>query len=337
MIRICICGGGALGHVCSGVLAANKDVSLNIFTRSPKLWCNTLKITDPEGKVFYGNINRISDNPENVITNCDIIFLCLPGFAIEQELRIIKPYLSEKTIVGSIVCSTGFFFYAHEILNSTAKLFGFQRTPFIARTKIYGHSANILGYKKSVSIATENISDEKNFKLLIEKLWLTPVNLLNSFYEVSLTNSNPILHTGRLYSMFHNWDGKPFDHNILFYEEWTNDSSDAIIEMDKEFFKLIEKLPVKNGAIKPLLEYYDSFDNVSLTTKIKSIPAFQGLLSPMKKVDHGFIPDFQNRYFTEDFPYGLRFIKELAQKHNIHTPIINQVFEWGMEKINYIK
>ncbi|MBO7145764.1 MAG: NAD/NADP octopine/nopaline dehydrogenase family protein [Salinivirgaceae bacterium] len=333
-MKICICGGGALGHVCAGVLISNEDVTLNILTRNPEKWSAIIEVTDSNGKKYNGRINEISDNPETVVKNCDIVFLCLPGYAIENELKCIKPYLSKKTVVGSVVCSTGFFFAAHKIFEAQTKLFGFQRTPFIARVGVYGHSANILGYKSQVYIATENITDSEKFRQLVEKLWITPVGLLNGFYEVSLTNSNPILHTGRLYSLFHNWDGNPFDHNILFYEEWSDDSSETIIKMDEEFFRLLEKLPVEKDSILPLLKYYESSDATSLTKKIKSIPAFQGLLSPMKETDNGFIPDFQNRYFTEDFPFGLRFIKELAEKYEISTPVINEVYEWGMGKIN---
>ena len=333
MTKICICGGGALGHVCAGVLASNENVSLNILTRNPEKWSNRIEATDCNGKIYKGNINEISDDPGIVVNNCDIVFLCLPGFAIESELKKIKPCLSEKTVIGSIVCSTGFFFAAHKIFDSQTKLFGFQRTPFIARVKEYGHSANLLGYKPQVFIATENISDTKSFKQLIEELWITPVGLLNNYYEASLTNSNPILHTGRLFSLFHNWDGTPFDHNILFYEEWTDNSSEIIIEMDEEFFKLLENLPVEKGSIVPLLDYYESSDVASLTRKIRSIPAFQGLLSPMKETENGFVPDFKNRYFIEDFPFGLRFIKELTEKYEISSPVINNVYEWGMKRI----
>jgi hypothetical protein len=54
----------------------------------------------------------------------------------------------------------------------------------------------------------------------------------------------------------------------------------------------------------------------------------------MKEVGGGWIPDFESRYFTEDFPYGLRFIKELAQKHNIDTPTIDKVYNCGMQHIS---
>lgn len=334
MIRICICGGGSLGHVCAGVLASNHDVSVNVFTRKPDLWNNTIKVKDFNGKRYLGKLAVISNNPEEAVKNCDIIFLCLPGYAIENELNSIKPFISSNTIVGSIVCSSGFFFFAHKILDVDAKLFGFQRTPFIARVEKYGHSANLLGYKHQVSIAVENILDNEAFKLTVEKLWQTPVKLLNSFYEVSLSNSNPILHTGRLYSMFHNWDGSPFDHNILFYEEWTAESSNTIIEMDREFFRLLEKLPITQGSIIPLLDYYECSDAQSLTKKIQNISAFKGILSPMKEVQDGWVPDFENRYFTEDFPFGLKFINDLAKDKGVCTPMINKVYEWGIQMIN---
>ena len=54
----------------------------------------------------------------------------------------------------------------------------------------------------------------------------------------------------------------------------------------------------------------------------------------MKLVGSGWIPDFNSRYFTEDFPYGLKFIKETAAKQNMTTPVIDMVYNWG---INILK
>ena len=331
MTKLCICGGGSLAHVCAGVLSSQPEVEVNIFTRKPELWSHQLEVTDSRGKVYNGNLNIISNSPEVALKDCDIVFLCLPGFAIEGTLNSIKPYIG-NAVVGSIVCSTGFFFAAHRILGEDARLFGFQRVPFIARTKEYGHTANLLGYKPQLAIAVENVKDNEAFRQLVETLWMTPVKLLGSHYEVSLTNSNPILHTGRLYSMWKDWDGEVYDHNILFYKEWTNEASQMLIDMDAEFMQLLDVLPVTKGAIPSLLEYYESHDEESLTRKITSIPAFRNITSPMKEVDGGWVPDFESRYFTEDFPYGLKFIVELAKDKNIDCPNLNMVFEWGISK-----
>ena len=331
MTKVCICGGGSLAHVCAGVLSSQPEVEVNIFTRKPELWSHQLEVTDSRGKVYNGNLNIISNSPDEALKDCDIVFLCLPGFAIEGTLNSIKPYVG-NAVVGSIVCSTGFFFAAHRILGEDARLFGFQRVPYIARTKKYGHTANLLGYKPQLAIAVENVKDNEAFRQLVETLWMTPVKLLGSHYEVSLTNSNPILHTGRLYSMWKDWDGEVYDHNILFYKEWTNEASQMLIDMDAEFMQLLDVLPVTKGAIPSLLEYYESHDEGSLTRKITSIPAFRNITSPMKEVDGGWVPDFESRYFTEDFPYGLKFIVDLAKEKNINCPNLNKVFEWGMSK-----
>lgn len=328
MTRICICGGGSLGHVCAGVLASRPDVEVNIFTQHPGRWSQRLTVDDPDCHIYSGTPLVISNDPAEAVADCDIILLCLPGFAIESTLRRIKPHIGNAK-VGSIVCSTGFFFQAHRILEAGTRLFGFQRVPFIARTGEYGRSAHLLGYKADLAIAVEN-TDGEALRALVEQLFGTPTRLLASHYEVSLTNSNPILHTGRLYSLWHDWNGQVYDHNILFYKEWTVEASRKLIEMDSEFMHLLSALPVHPGAIPSLLEYYESTDAESLTAKIRSIPAFTHITSPMRQVDGGWIPDFTSRYFTEDFPYGLRYIVQVAREHGIPTPCIDEVYAWGM-------
>lgn len=325
-MKICICGGGSLGHVCAGVLASQKDVELNILSGHPDRWNKTITVTDGEGKQYVANLNRISSDPEEVIEGQDLILFCLPGYLIEKTLRNIKPYIG-KAAVGTVVSSTGFFFFAHDILGKDARLFGFQRVPFISRVVDYGRTANLLGYKSNLAVVLENIDDREDFRKELERLFVTPVTLLNSFYEVALSNSNPILHTGRLYSMFHGRENEVFDHHILFYKEWTDEASQLLIDMDAEFFRLLDILDVH--GLPTLLDYYESRDAASLTRKITSIPAFQTITSPMKQVEGGWMADFESRYFTEDFPYGLRWIKELTTNYGINTPHIDMVYEWG--------
>ena len=329
-MKICICGGGSLGHVCAGVMASQEDVELNILSGHPDRWQKTITVTDLDGKQFAAKISHISSRPEEVVTGQDIILLCLPGYLIEKTLRDIMPFVGTAA-VGTVVSSTGFFFFAHDILGKDAKLFGFQRVPFISRVAEYGKTANLLGYKSSLAAVLENIEERESFRRDLERLFMTPVSLLSSFYEVALSNSNPILHTGRLYSMFHGRENDFFDHNILFYKEWTDEASQLLIDMDAEFFQLLDKLNVH--SLPPLLDYYESTDAASLTRKIQSIPAFQTITSPMVEAEGGWKADFKSRYFMEDFPYGLRWIKELTAKLQIETPTIEKVYQWGMNRI----
>lgn len=329
-MKICICGGGSLGHVCAAVLASQNDVELNILSGHPEQWQSYITVTDGEGKQYVAHIKRVSSRPEEVIVGQDIVLFCLPGYMIEKTLREIKPYIG-NAVVGTVVSSTGFFFFAHDILGMSTRLFGFQRVPFISRVVEYGHTANLLGYKSSLAVVLENIENPNEFCKRLEKLFVTPVTLLTSFYEVALSNSNPILHTGRLYTMFRGREQDVFDHNILFYKEWTDEASQLLIDMDAEFFILLDKLGV--NRLPTLLDYYESTDASSLTKKISSIPAFQSITSPMRQIGSDWVADFESRYFTEDFPFGLRWIKELATQHQLTTPSIDKVYSWGISMI----
>lgn len=328
-MKICICGGGSLGHVCTSIFCRLQDIEVNLFTQHPERWQHEIQVEDCHGNVFQGHLNLISHKPEEVVTNSDIVLLCLPGYAIKDTLKSIRPHIGHA-IIGSIVSSTGFFFFAHEILGHSAKLFGFQRVPFIARTAIYGQSASLLGYKPQIAAALENINDPESFRKTIESLWKTPCRLLDNYYEASLTNSNPILHTGRLYSMWKDWEGEVYLRNPYFYQEWTDEASQTILEMDAEFQTLLRTCPVTPNAIPSLLDYYECHNIKSLTHKIRHIPAFRHITAPMKEAEGGWVPDLESRYFAEDFPYGLRFIWQLSHEKGIAVPTIDKVYEWGI-------
>ena len=327
-MRICICGGGSLGHVCAGVLSSRAGVELSLLTSRPEQWSSQITVRDPDGRSFRAAIKHISANPEDVIVGQDIILLCLPGFMLEKTLQQIRPFVG-KAIVGSIVSSTGFFFFAHQILGKDARVFGFQRVPFIARVEEYGKSARLLGYKKELFMAAENIPQSEEFCQKIEQLFRTPIIFSENIYEVALSNSNPILHTGRLYTIFSGRENKVFDAPVFFYKSWTDDASRLVLAMDEELFCLLYVLDVH--GIKRLADYYESPNASALTRKIRSIEAFQTILTPMVPVDGGWKADYDSRYFTEDFPYGLRWIREEAEAKGIHMPNINRVYEWGMK------
>lgn len=334
MRGICICGGGSLGHVVAGYLAATKPVKVNVLTQRPERWSREIVVDTPDGWVLHGGLNVVSSDPAEALSGVDIVLLCLPGFAIRDELIKIRPYLNKDTYVGSVFSSTGFFFEAMKLLGEDIPLWGFQRVPFIARTEEYGHSAHLLGYKSAHNIAVERCDDKEGFRALIESLFDAPVTLLSNYYEASLTNSNPLLHTSRLYTMFGGEnEGRVFPRMILFYEEWTVEAAQLLIDMDEEFFTILRYLPVSEGYLPRILDYYESHDAESLARKLSSIQGFKGITSPMTETAEGWVPDFASRYFTEDFPYGLRYIWELAHQLNIDVPYIDKVYNWGVSKL----
>ena len=334
-MKICICGGGNLGHVCAGFFASQDDLQVSLLTTKPERWSRYLEVVDVNGKTYKGKLERISSEPKNVIPEADIVLLCLPGFAIHEVLCDIKTWLNKKSWVGTVVSSTGFFFEAMKVLPPNQPLFGFQRVPFISRIINYGHVAELKGYKESLNVAVEQADNKEIIRATLEKLLNTPTKLLDSYYEVSLSNSNPLLHTARLFTMWKDWEpGVSYDNNPEFYCDWTIEAAALLIAMDDEFQALLKKIGVKEGAIPTVLDYYDSKDAASLTRKLHSITAFKGILSPMIVNQYGkYEPDFSSRYFTEDFPFGMRFIVETAMKYDVDIPIIKKVYHWGISVI----
>lgn len=331
--RICVVGGGNLAHTCMAVFSSHSGVSVDLLTTRPEKWAHDFKVNAPNSQVFNGHIETFTDKPEDVIPNADIVFLCLPAFAVEETILKIAPYLKPSTIVGTVVANTGFFIFCHKHLPATSKLFGLQRVPYVSRIVEYGKEANLLGYRDALYVAMENVENREEFRSFLEEMFLEKTHLVDSFYEVTLSNSNPILHTGRLYTMWKDWDGKPFDRCSLFYKEWTLEAAEIEVAMDAEFFALLKKLNVKTDNIETLLTHYESTDAEGMMRKIRSIESLSTILSPMKQVEGGWAPDFESRYFTEDFPFGLKFIADLAHQHGVPTPTIDKVHEWGLSKI----
>lgn len=208
MNKICIVGGGSLGHVIAGWLA-NKGMKVSILTRRPDEWSNCLTIHAPD-ESFEAIIDSISSNPADVIPGAEIVLLTVPGYGNKPELESIKPFLQSGTYVGGVFCSSGFFFEALKILPRDVKLWGFQRVPFISRTIRYGHEANLLGYRPEFNIAIErdDADGKEHFRQWVENAFGSKTILRDNYLEVSITNSNPILHTARLYTMFSDWPEK---------------------------------------------------------------------------------------------------------------------------------
>lgn len=330
---ICICGGGSLGHTISANISQNGDFQVNLLTGHPLAWSNQIDITDCNGEIIKGHIKKISSNPQEVIPDADIVLLCIPGYLIPQTLTTIAPYIKKDTEIGSVVCSNGFFWMANHILGQEKHFFGFQRVPFISRVKEYGKSAELKGYKSILKIGGNKNSDLDRLSTFFTQSLKTKTISLNHYLEATLTNSNPLLHPARIYSMFSQLSTDVYDKEFLFYEEWDNYSSEVLLQSDQEFQQIISCLSIHQKEIPSLLTYYESTDASSLTKKIRSIQAFKGIKMAMKPYQEKYKVDYTNRYFTEDIPYGLLIIKSFGLLLSIDTPQIDQIILWIQKRM----
>jgi hypothetical protein len=328
--KVCICGGGSLGHVIAGYLVA-KSIKVNVLTTKPALWSNRLTVTDLNGKIFCGNIDLVTDDAKKSVEGVDLLLFCLPGNIVKDVIKNIWFYVSPNTIVGSVVGSNGFFWIARKYFEKN-QIFAFQRVPFISRTLEYGHSALLKGYKKELKIGYVGDTDKSKLCRILSDFFDVPVKPLSHYLEAAITNSNPILHPCRLYSLLVN--KIDFDEEPYFYESWDNKSSQILVDCDNEFQKIILRLGLNKDEIPSLLNYYESKDVKSLTKKIQSIEAFKNIKLKMTCKDKKYYPNYNDRYFIEDIPFGLVIVKSIAELLAIPTPSIDIVLNWAQTKMN---
>ena len=72
------------------------------------------------------------------------------------------------------------------------------------------------------------------------------------------------------------------------------------------------------------------------TTDVFKQDAYKGFKCPYLKVENGYVPDFNHRYFTEDIPYGLCVYKGIAQIVDVPTPFIDTLIRWAQKHMGVI-
>ena len=331
MKTVCICGGGSQGHISIGVIGSNPNFSINVLTRQPNRWSHDFKTIDLDGKEYCTRINKISSAPEDVIPGSDIILICLPGFAILEELDKIKPFVRKGHLIGCVFGGSGFFIALQTVFGTEQPAFALQRVPFTGRPIEYGHSGRLKGYKPYLKVATMNIVKSQEIAMMVEDWYKTPTFLLSHWLEATLSNSNPLLHPCRMYVMFKDWNPEKVYDRIpwMYNTDWDDESSQCWIDCDNELRHIMEKLPMNPFEVPSVLQYYECKDAHELTIKMQNIRPFKTVQAHMNEVNGGYKVDPTVRYFTEDIPFGLILIKSFAEYVNIETPNIDKIISWA--------
>ncbi len=329
-MNILIVGGGNIGTLMAAEFA-HKGHKVCIYTSKPELWSKQIEVYDEEKDCSYtAEINCITNDLKAAVNGQDLMLITLPSTVQEKFSEELLPYVSEGMKIGVIPGYGGAEFIFSEHIKKGAILFGFQRVHAIARLKEYGHSVRLTGHKTQLQVAAIPQRYTSGIKGMIEQLFELEAIGLPNYLNVTLTPSNPILHTTRIYSMFKDYEeGKTWTSNILFYREWTDEASKLLIECDEELQNICKKLlPMDLSFVKSLKVHYESYTIEEMTKKISNIEAFKSIYSPMKEIDGQWIPDWQSRYFESDFPYGLYLIQQFGDIVSVETPQIDLIMKW---------
>lgn len=333
-MNVCIVGGGHIGTtlVCY-IKHTHPEYIVSLYTRKPELFEEEIKCNDIEQEMsYYVKPDVISNIAEETAINADIVFIALPHFAVEKAFADIAPFVSNSAFIGVIPGGGGCEFFFHKYFKKEQTLFGFQRVPFTAKLEKYGVEVNLKSWKPFSVVGTIPICRINEACALINASGFNTKKATN-YLEIALTPTNPILHTSRTYELFGNYDRNHiFNEKFKFYVGWSDKASATLFGMDLELHVLLEKITeitgLKTEAIRPLTEHYESPTITALTAKINSIPTFQTVFAPMKKVEGGYVADTTSRMFTEDFPWGLAVIRSYFELFGITAPIIDKILGW---------
>lgn len=328
-MKITIIGGGNIGTLMAAEAAA-KGHEVTMFTSRPGDWNKEIQIyNNAEELLRTGFLSGITDSLEEALEAADYVLVTLPAQLFSVFADKMLPLVNKGQKIGIIPGSGGAEFAFRHLIEKGCVLFGLQRVHSIARLRQYGKSVYELGRKPEMHIGAIPASDTADICRVMEEIFDMPCRALGNYLSVTLTPSNPILHTTRLYSMFKDYKtGDAYPEQILFYEEWTAGASEMLLACDAELQKLCRAIPLDLSSVVSLADYYESRTADAMTEKIRGIKAFKGLVSPMKKVNDAWIPDWNSRYFTADFPFGLKIMKDIAGIFHVETPNIDMVWDW---------
>lgn len=329
-MNITIVGGGNIGTQFA-VHCAEKKHKVVVYTSRPEVFGHRLKIVDEYGNIAHaGEIVLATKNPEDAFSRCDLILVTVPAAMMDSVAETVFRFASETAIIGVVPGNGGSECAFGRCIKRGNVFFGIERVPAIARLIKKGEIVRSTGYRDELHISAIPRSHAKRCSKIIESFFDMPCKEISNYLNLTLTPSNPILHTVRLRRIFQDWrPGMTYEKIPLFYEEWDDASSELLFACDDEVQKICQALPEFNlNKVNSLRSHYESFTIGDMTHKISGILAFKGLPTPTVKNANGYIPDLHSRYFTTDFSYGLSIINQVGNFAGIMTPNISKTLSW---------
>lgn len=173
-----------------------------------------------------------------------------------------------------------------------------------------------------------------------------------SFLAQTLMNPNAAAHPAISYGFYYDKDlTKPFDEPPVFYQGVDENTGKILSKVSDECMEikrvLIAKYPGRGLDLSAmihlkdtlLLYYYDKLgDKTNISTMLRTSSAHRGLVHPMIEVDtpdgkKKYMPNFKNRYFTEDLPCGMIVIRGIAELAGVSTPMMDEIILWCQSKM----
>ncbi len=355
MKTLTIVGGGSSTHTLIPLLSKT-ELKVNLLTSKPNKWSKEIELQHvlPSKEIvakMYGTINKVSDNPKDVIPESDVVILCMPVNQYRNSLNNIAPFIDKdkKMFIGTVYGQGGFNWMVEEIIDKYSLLnktiFAFGLIPWICRVKEYGKIGITYGCK-AVNVAA--VTPVKDFEVLNNLFfndicyeWFNKGKFVqaDNFISLTLSVDNQIIHTSRLYGLFLE-DGGKWDHEKevpYFYRDYTENSAQLLKDLDNDYSLIRNKIKeiFTEKRFSYMLDYLaleHSFNKSSCSNILESFTESEklGAIKTPVIINEGkWTIDDKHRFFHDDIYYGLCIAKWMAEKLDINVPHIDAIIEWA--------
>ncbi|WP_271406750.1 NAD/NADP octopine/nopaline dehydrogenase family protein [Tenacibaculum soleae] len=356
---ITIVGGGSSAHVLIPFLT-NSSRSINLYTRQPDKWQNKIEteLQNNEGEVlktYYGDIDKISNDPKDVITQADIIILCMPVYKYYEAMESIAPHIKKGNVLLGTIYGQGGVNWMIESIKEKFNLinlnyFAVGLIPWIARTKEYGKKGITYGAKTSNCVAFNKSGEFDKRKEFLNDLCYNTFGKgkfveAKNFISLTLSVDNQIIHPSRMYGLFLKDGGKweNEDKVPFFYKDYDELSADLLKGLDRDYSLIRERIKTifKEINFEYMLDYLslERFSYGSENTDIKSSfvksETLGAIKTPVQSNDNGFFELNKNhRFFFDDIYNGIIIAKWFSEKLDIKVKVIDEILRWSEVMLN---
>lgn len=343
---ICLIAASNGNHMNAALFGSDPKNSINFFTRRPEVFKGG-KITAEmlgTGKEIVGKVNLASSDPATACAGCSVFILSCPVNAQESLLRKIAPFVPKGSFVGSLFGQGNFDLIAAMVFGTRVQteqitIFSLFNIPYTVITQVPGSRVLHQNQKKMTKMCCNPYSQIDTVQALAEDLWRVPCIKLGSFLEITLTPGNQIIHPGRVMGIFDNNSMKLLKEQPMFYATMNQCSADNIEKLSNEvqMIKFGIKARFPEISLKAVIPIDDRIrdqygDDVADPTNLLSIfrtnKGYSRFKCPVVKIGDQFLVNAKARIFTEDVPFGLCVLLDIAEMLELKVPNIVRAIEW---------
>jgi ketopantoate reductase len=360
LTRVLICGTGSGAHALAAVASRNGfDVCvLSQNAGKAQRWNESLQrqplaVIGRNGDgAWMANSFSVTDDPAVAARGCDLIIFAVPTFSHERYLELLKPEIRDGCVIVGLPGQNGFEFEVRNTLGPRLRncaVINFESLPWSCRVVDFGATVRINGTKKTLVGAIQG--DLPKFK--VNQVLETLQGVLGEFPKlilsghllgINLMSLNAYSHPPIMYGRWKDWDGKPLDHEPLFFQGVDENTAGLLEKISDEVVaisrRIMAEYPIDLSQVVRMYDwdiahYSDQIaDKTNLMTALRTNALYQGRAHPMVQTSNGqYIPDFNHRFLLEDIPC-LAVIRGIAEIAGVETPNLDMVLLWGQGKLD---